>query len=280
MLEGHDVTTQARIYEELGGRAGAPPVPRIVMNCADPSVLGVPFFVMERVEGASIDDLKMPPWFVDGTDGLRHQVCRNWVSAFAALSKLAPLDILGLVVTPEDDARMWREFAKTAGCPALVTLFDRLLTVAAPRSGPPAIIHGDTKLSNLMWKDGHVTAVLDWELALNGEPLANLGYLLYAFESEYHAATRGPKLSGMLSRDEVIALWSDVSGRSAEGIFWHETAQIGKLAAIIAEAANMYETGRSVDPKLIIFKQSLTYYLGVMEAMLSSGQFPDSKGRI
>lgn len=278
MLEGHNVTTQARIYEELEARPGAPPVPHIIMNCADSAVLGVPYFIMERIEGESIDDLKMTQWFIDGADGLRNEVCRNWVLAFAALSKLAPLDTLGPVVTPEDDARMWREFARAADCSALVGMFDRLLAFPAPRSGPPAIIHGDTKLSNLMWKDGRVTAVLDWELALNGEPLANLGYMLYAFESDYHAATRAPKLPGMLSRDEVIALWSEISGRSAEGLFWHEIAQIGKLAAIIAEATNMYETGRSKDPKLIIFKQSLTYYLGVMEAMLNGGQFQVQKG--
>jgi len=278
MLDGHDVIAQACIYDELGARIGAPPVPRIVMRCADPAVLGVPFFVMERVEGEAIDDLKMAAWFIDGADDFRNQICRNWVSAFAALSMLQPLDTLGPVVSPEDDARLWREFARSVDCPALVMLFDRLLAVPAPRSGPAAIVHGDTKLSNLMWKNGIVTAVLDWELALNGEPLANLGYMLYAFESEYHAATRGPRLPGMLSRDEVIALWSEVSGRSAQGVFWHEIAQIGKLAGIVAEASNMYETGRSRDPKLANFKQSLSYYLGVMGAMLDGRQFQDSKG--
>jgi hypothetical protein len=82
----------------------------------------------------------------------------------------------------------------------------------------------------------------------------------------------------MLSRVEVIALWSDVSGRSAEGVFWHEIAQLGKIAAIIAEGTNMYNTGRSSDPKLAYFKQNLGYYLGVMEAMLDGGGFREPKG--
>jgi aminoglycoside phosphotransferase (APT) family kinase protein len=277
MLDGHDVITQARIYEELGKLAGAPPVPRVVTKCSDIAILGVPFFVMERVEGDSIDDIKMCPWFIDGTDAFRRQICRDWVSVFAGLAKLPPMAVLGGVLTPEDDARTWRGFARSAGCPKLEALFDRLLSIPAPLSGPPAIIHGDTKLSNIMWRDGSITAVLDWELALNGEPLANLAYMLYAFENKYHAATRAPKLPGMLSRDEVIALWSEVSGRSAKGLFWHEIAQIGKLAAIVAEATNMYETGRSLDPKLAIFKQSLGYYLGVMQAMLDGGGFPETK---
>lgn len=273
MLDGHDVVGQARVYAELGERADAPPVPGIAALCEDTSVLGEPFFVMERVQGESIDDINMRPWFVDGDRALRNQVCREWVSAFARLARLAPLKFLGPEITPEDDARRWREFARKADSAVLVEMFDRLLAKPAPRSGPPAVVHGDTKLSNLMWQDGRVSAVLDWEMSLNGEPLADLGYMLYSFESKYHDATRAQKLPGMLTRDEVIALWSEVSGRSAEGHMWHEIAQIGKISAIIAEGANMFVTGRSTDPKLAYFQKNLNYYLGVMEWMLDGENF-------
>ncbi|HEX7781939.1 MAG TPA: phosphotransferase family protein [Sphingobium sp.] len=273
MLDGHDVVAQARIYAELNTLPNAPIVPGIVAICDETILLGSPFFVMERVKGESIDDFNMRPWFIEGTDALRAEVCRSWVSAFASLSHLKPLRALGQEVTPEDDARMWREFACKADCSRLAELFDRLLALPAPRSGPTAIVHGDTKLSNLMWDGGQISAMLDWEMALNGEPLADLGYMLYGFESEHHAATRAQKLPGMLKRDEVISLWSEVSGRSADGVFWHEIAQIGKITAIIAEGANMYVTGRSTDPKLTIFQQSLGYYLGVMQSMLDAGGF-------
>lgn len=273
MLDGHDVIGQARVYAELAEQAGAPPVPGIAAICEDESVLGVPFFVMERVQGDSIDDINMRPWFVDGDEALRNQVCREWVSAFARLARLAPLKVLGPEITPEEDARRWQEFARKADCAVLVEMFDRLLLQPAPRSGPPAVVHGDTKLSNLMWEDARVSAVLDWEMSLNGEPLADLGYMLYSFESEYHAATRAQKLPGMLRREEVIALWSQVSGRSAEGHFWHEIAQLGKIGAIIAEGANMFVTGRSSDPKLAYFQKNLDYYLGVMGSMLDGGGF-------
>ncbi len=268
MLAGHDVVGQGQIYQELAVTRAAPQVPPVVTICADPAILGVPFFVMERIAGESIDDIVMTPWFTDGSDALREQICRDWISAFAALSNLDPLESLGAAISPEDDSRMWREFAGAADCPQLVGLFDRLLAAPAPKSGPPAIVHGDPKLSNLMWQDQRITAMLDWEMALNGEPLANLGYILFFFASEYHSATRAQKLPGMLTRDEVIALWEEVSGRSAKGIFWHEIAQAGKLGAIIAEGANMANTGRSNDPRLELFKQNLGYYLGAMAAML------------
>ena len=268
MLEGHDVVGQGRIYQELASAPGAPPVPRIIAICADPGVIGVPFFVMERIAGESIDDMVMTAWFTGGPDAQRAQICTDWVSAFAGLSRLAPLAALGPAVSPHDDARMWREFARTAQCPELVALFGRLLAAPAPLSGPPAIIQGDPKLSNIMWRDQRISAVLDWEMALNGEPLADLGYMLFFFASEYHSATRAQKLPGMLTRDEVIALWEGVSGRSATGVHWHEIAQVGKLGAIIAEGVNMANTGRSNDPRLELFKQNIGYYLGAMAAML------------
>lgn len=278
MLEGRDVVGQARAYQELGVLAGAPPVPHVVAIGDDPALLGAPFFVMERVSGDTIDDIHMAPWFVDGTDEVRNRTCRSWISAFANLARMAPLPAFGAVVMPEDDVRTWREFARAADCPELVESYDRLLTMPAPRSGPPTIVHGDPKLANLMWQDGEITAMFDWEMALNGEPLADLGYMLFSFASDYHVATRAPKLPGMFSRSEVIALWSQVSGRSAEGVLWHEIAQCAKVTAIVAEGANMYKTGRSGDPKLLIFLDNLGYYLGIVSAMLDGGGFGTPKG--
>lgn len=278
MLQGRDVVGQAEAYEQLATVAGAPPVPEVVTIGRDPSVLDVPFFVMKRVDGDSVDDIHMAPWFVDGTDAVREHTCCEWVSAFARLSTMAPLPVFGSPVSPDEDARTWRAFASAADCPQLVEAYDRLLSVPAPLSGPPAIVHGDPKLSNLMWRDGEIVAMLDWEMAFNGEPLANLGYMLFSFASPHHDAVRAPKLPGMLSRDQVIALWSEVAGRSAEGLFWHEVAQCAKIAAIVAEGANMHRTGRSSDPKLLIFADNLPYYLGVVETMLDSRDFAILKG--
>ena len=268
MLDGHDVLGQAAIYRALGAAAGAPPVPAVVHVEADPALLGAPFFVMARVPGDAVADIAMQDWFTGAADGVRRAMCQNWVSAFAGLGRLAPLDVLGAPVSPEDDLRVWQRFAAAANCPELVEMIGRLLTLPAPLSGPSAVIHGDTKLSNVMWDQFRISAVLDWEMALNGEPLADLGYMLYQFASEYHDATRAPKLPGMFSRAEVIACWEQVSGRSAAGVLWHEIAQIAKITAIIAEGCNMFDSGRSADPKLAYFKANLGHYLDVIRAML------------
>ena len=245
MLDGRGVIEQARIYQALSNLPGAPPVPHVEFVCEDSTSLGAPYFVMARVPGESVNDISLQPWFTEASDAVRAQVCRDWVSTFAGLAKLAPLPLLGEPATPEDDLRKWQRFAAAANCRPLVAAIARLLQRPAPRSGPASIVHGDPKLSNLMWRDFHISAVLDWEMSINGEPLADLGYMLYLFESAFHGATRPCKLSGMLSRDEVITLWSEVTGRSTEGVVWHEIAQMAKITAIIAEGVNMHETGRS-----------------------------------
>lgn len=278
MLDGHDVIAQANIYRTLGTVPAAPKVPGILMICEDRSVLGDPFFIMERIPGESISDVDMQGWFCEAADDSRRSIARQWISAFARLATLEPLAVLNGAVTPENDARRWQNFARRADCPRLTEYFDELLAIPAPLSGPAAIVHGDPKLSNIMWREGRITAVLDWEMALNGEPLADLGYMLYGVESQYHVATRPQKLTGMLRRDEVIELWTKVSGRSAEGVIWHEIAQIGKIAAIIAQGTNMFVTGRSHDPKLKHFKANLEYYLGVMGAMLDDSGLLALKG--
>jgi aminoglycoside phosphotransferase (APT) family kinase protein len=273
MLDGHDVLGQARIYQALADAPGAPTVPRIAAICDDSTLLGAPFFVMECIAGEAVHDVVLQPWFTGASDAVRARMCREWVTAFAGLARLEPLAVLGDPVSPEEQMRMWQRFAGAANCPPLVAAIARLLARPAPRSGPPAVVHGDPKLSNLMWDDFRISAMLDWELALNGEPLADLGYMLYLFASDFHGAARPCKLPGMLSRDAAIALWSQVSGRSTEGLAWHEIAQIAKITAIIAEGVNMAETGRSHDPKLALFKQNFDYYLGVIDAMLDAGGF-------
>jgi aminoglycoside phosphotransferase (APT) family kinase protein len=270
ILEGHDVLAQARLYAALGEIAGSLPVPGIVAICEDESVLGVPFFVMECVKGAEVHDTQLPDWFTAADDQFRRQLCERWLTQVAGFADLAPLPLLGDPVSPEQDARMWRAFADKANCPPLVAAYDRLLSRPAPVSGPPSLVHGDVKLSNFMWHHGELSAVLDWEMAINGEPLSDLGYLLIFFEGPFHRASTQLKEPGMFTREEAIALWERVTGRFSKGVIWHEMAQIAKILCTMAEGTNLWVTGRNTDPKLAYFQKNLDYYLGVLVSMLDA----------
>ncbi len=269
LLRAHDIITQAKIYREVGRLEGAPPVPGIRHICEDPRVLGDPFFVMDRVSGQALHDYVLPEWFTALADSERAGICASWIAAIGAIATLPPLVSLGEPITPEQALRRWRQFADEADCAPLVTLIDRLLAIPAPRSGPPSPVQGDCKITNLMFEQQGVSAVLDWELGYNGEPLSDLGYMLYAFSSDYHGPTRTSSPSGMWTREQVIPAWEHASKRSAEGLIWYEAAEVGKLAAIYAKGKALYTSGDSSDERMLIFANKLDESLAIMEAMLT-----------
>lgn len=269
LLRAHDIVTQAKIYREVGQLEGGPPVPGIRHICEDPQVLGDPFFVMDRVAGQALHDYVLPEWFTVLADEERARICAHWVAAIGAIATLPPLESLGEPVTPEQALRRWQVFAGEADCAPLVTLIERLQAIPAPRSGPPSPVQGDCKITNLMFDQQQVSAVLDWELGYNGEPLSDLGYMLYAFASDFHGPTRTSSPSGMWTREQVIPAWERASKRSAKGLIWYEAAEVGKLAAIYAKGKALHTSGDSSDERMLIFANKLDESLVMMEAMLT-----------
>ena len=159
---------------------------------------------------------------------------------------------------------MWQAFAKAANSPQLVEQYDRLLAVPAPRSGPPAVVHGDTKLSNLMWQDRQVSAVLDWEMALDGEPLADLGYMLYGFESPYHGPTTPQKQPGMPGREQVIAWWKRSRAARPRACSGTRSPRSPRSPRSSQRAPTCGSPAAARTPSSPISRKNLDYYLGVM----------------
>ena len=114
-----------------------------------------------------------------------------------------------------------------------------------PVSGPATPLHGDAKLANCMWHDGRLTALLDWEMAGVGEPLVEMGYLLWTFDTYY----RNPKSPGWWTREQVIARWEERTGRTARGLARHEVLGMAKIIAILAAGVHLVKFGKSKDPR-------------------------------
>jgi aminoglycoside phosphotransferase (APT) family kinase protein len=267
-LAAHGVIVQARVYEEVGKAAGGPPVPKIFHVGEDVGLLGAPFFLMERVAGESVNDYNLPDWFMAAPNAARAAMCADWIAAIAGIARLRPLAAFGGPISPEQEARRWRQIAVNADCAELVGLFDRLLARPARLSGPSSPVHGDCKIANMMFSDGRLSAVLDWELGYNGEPLSDLGYLLYFFESDAHEAALASRAPGMWKRDQVIAAWEAGSGRSASGVEWYEASAIGKIAAILLQGLHFYQSGHTDDPRFLRFKVKLEENMAILDTML------------
>lgn len=268
MPGSHDVIAQARIYEAVA--AQGVPVPTILYTGDDRTVLGDPFFVMARVAGEEVNDYQPQASFADAPPAARATMCETWMNVFCGLARIAPLEKLGTAMSPEDQLRRWQAMARAAHCDTLVAQIDRLLAVPAPLSGAPAVVHGDPKLANLMWDRGALTAVLDWELAYNGDPLADLGYILFFFASDSHPANRACGYAGMWGREQIVANWAAQTGRPTAGIAWHEIAAAAKMAAIIAYGHHLYVSGKSTDARFLQWKVPLDRNLILLDRLLDT----------
>jgi aminoglycoside phosphotransferase (APT) family kinase protein len=245
LLPPYDMARQFRIMDRMGQAPDGPPVPRMRELCEDPAVIGDAFFTMDRVRGEAYEAYEMPEWVERADAALRSAMCEQWVDAVAAVHA-QPVALVGDAPrTPAEEAEHWRRVAEQAESPAeLVDLLARLSDALPPISGPVTPLHGDAKLGNCLWQGGRLTALLDWEMAGVGEPLVDVGYLLWTFES-YRSADP----PGWWTREQVIARWQERTGRTAQGVARFEVLGMAKVIAILAAGAHLVSSGRSRDAR-------------------------------
>lgn len=172
-----------REYKVMAALAGVPgvPVPAMHAFCDDKSILGTPFYVMDFVDGRVFANPALPE--LDRAQ--RTRVHHGLIDTLAALHSVVP-EAVGLADFGrpggyfERQVKRWRkqyEASTDEPDPNMVRLGD-WLAEHIPPDAPAAIAHGDFRIGNLvMAKDiSRVIAVLDWELATLGHPLADLAY--------------------------------------------------------------------------------------------------------
>jgi aminoglycoside phosphotransferase (APT) family kinase protein len=127
------------------------------------------------------------------------------------------------------------------------------LQAALPESGPPTIVHGDYRLDNTMLAPedpGRIVAVLDWEMSTLGDPLADVGlFLFYWGQSQAQIVATGEAIgdqNGFLSRDEVVGLYGERSGRAVDALDWYVVFAGYKLAIIVEGIAARYRMGKTL----------------------------------
>lgn len=241
----HDMPREARI-QRLVREAGIP-VPEIFVVCEEESVLGVPFYVMEYVDGTVITD--STPRALRSRRG-RRSVSIRTVDTLVDLHQVdvssGELATLGrpdgyLRRQVDRFAHLW-EVTTTRDLP-LVSRIARWLAANRPDSGPAALVHGDFRTGNLMFardESARVVAVLDWEMATVGDPLADLGYLTATYAEpasrptlmELTPVTREP---GYLDRAGLVERYRERTGADLDALPWYQALALWK-AAVFCEA--------------------------------------------
>ncbi|MFD6136410.1 phosphotransferase family protein [Isoptericola sp. NPDC060257] len=238
----HDMVREARVVAAVG-TAGVP-VPAVRAVCPDDAVVGAPFYLMELVEGEVVTG-RLPDGF-DGS-GDRAVLVHAAVDALADLHAV-PLegDVAALGRPDGYLDRQVRRFAQLwplntrRSVPLVESLAERL-AATRPEGERAAVVHGDYRLGNLMFAaPDRVAAILDWEMATLGDPLADLGYLVATYSAPGSAptpmdltpVTAGP---GFPSRADLVDRYAARTGADVTALPWYEALALWK-SAIFCEA--------------------------------------------
>ena len=256
----HDMAREYRIFSHLHPVYGK--VPRPLLFCEDESVIGVPFYIMERVSGIILR--ARPPQGLALTTDVMRDLSIAFVDNLAAIHAVDYVAAgLGDLGKPQGYvARQvcgWTKRyadAKTDDIPEIERVAAWLAEHLPPESGA-AMIHNDYKYDNLVLDPGdlHIRAVLDWEMATIGDPLmdlgTSLGYWVEANDSEeLRALAFGPTmLPGNLTREEMVERYARVSGREVAHIQFYYVYALFKIAAIVQQIYNRYKQGYSHDSR-------------------------------
>ncbi len=252
----NDVVREARILTALRGTGI--PVPEVLAICEEETVLGAPFYLMPFVEGHVLSD-RLPPGF--DTEGAPELLAEELVRVLAELHSV-DVESAGLSAFGRPSGYLERQVRRfrvllehnaTRPLPDLERVGEWLAD-NLPGSSDSAFVHGDYRLGNVMFSPpGRIAAVLDWEMATTGDPLADLGYFTAMWAEPEDAPNPMLDLSGVTrlpgfpGRDELARRYAEATGRSLEALPWYRVLAIWKAAIFLEGSYGRFISGASDD---------------------------------
>jgi aminoglycoside phosphotransferase (APT) family kinase protein len=257
----HDMEREHHVLSRLW--AGFPLAPRSYHHCEDTTIIGAPFFVMERRRGLVVRNT-VPEEFGGGTDPIANrklsEVVIDTLAAFHAVD--AGAVGLGDLGRPdgflERQVHGWRrrwEASRIESRREAEAVADWLLD-RLPRSPAPTLLHNDWRLDNMAVSPddpGVCVAVYDWDMCTRGDPLADLGTLLSVWYDRGEEATAlNPMpvdVPGFMTRVEAIARYGSRSGRDVSTMPWYVVFGTFKMAVIIQQIYFRWHEGQTADER-------------------------------
>ena len=260
--KAHDMVREFKILEALE-KAGYDKIPKAILCCEDESILGAPFFIMEKVDGLIIRN-KRPE------HGSADFFMRLSKSSIDVLLELHALELTnsGLINLGKPEGYVARQVAgwserylqaQTDEIPELKNAFDWLAR-NQPLHSSVAFIHNDFKFDNMVIReDASVAAVLDWEMATVGDPLMDLGTTL-----AYWAEEGDPDIlkmfnlsyvDGNFSRADLVEYYASKSNLDVSKILFYYVFGLCKVAVIAQQIYKRYALGFSTDERFSVLNQ-------------------------
>lgn len=244
------------------------PAPKPYIFTEDETVIGSPFFIMERRNGIVLDtDF---PGGINYTPGLGKKISQLMVDRLAELhhidyrkTALAGMAQPDGFINRQVEGWIGRYNRAKTGEVAGVGLLIDYLSSNIPESGTPAVIHYDYKLNNAMFSEdfSEMTGLFDWEMATVGDPLADvaaaMSYWIQADDLELLRKGLGKPpvtvMEGFYTREEFIRAYAEKSGRDISNIDYYLTFAYFKLAVICQQIYYRFRNGQTKDPRFAHF---------------------------
>nr|ARK10126.1 aminoglycoside phosphotransferase [Fibrella sp. ES10-3-2-2] len=256
---GHDMGREFRVLLLLR-EAGYGQIPAPVAYGDEESVLGCPFYVMERVPGVILRAQSAPKL------GLSAETMRRLSTAL--VDTLAELHALptepNLIQLGKPDGYVQRQVegwhkrylaAQTDNVPAMTELARYLTDNLPPQKPDVTLLHNDFKYDNVVLSDdlSHIRAVLDWEMCTVGDPLMDVGtslsYWAEAGDDPFRKSFNLTWLPGNLTRRGFADRYAERSGRDLSNILYYYVFGLFKNAVVIQQIYSRYKQGLTKDER-------------------------------
>jgi aminoglycoside phosphotransferase (APT) family kinase protein len=264
----HDVLREARLLRAMAGTGAR--VPSVLAVGEDDSIIGAPFYLMERIEGRVVTNA-IPPALDSPPE--RRRIGEELIDALVEVHQVdwraSGLDGFGrpsgyLERQLRRFGGLW-EHNRTRDVPQVERVGD-WLGRHAPESGAATIVHGDYRLGNTMMAPdapARLVAIFDWEMATLGDPLADVGYLCALWVDrddpplgrfELSSVTRR---EGFPTRAELVARYESRSGRVVTDVRWYRTLALWKSIVFMEGNYKRALAGSTDDPYLKSFGEGV-----------------------
>lgn len=261
-----DLGEQFRVLQCLEGTEV--PAPKVFWHEPEAEALGAPALIMERVPGECPS-----PWRKAGREyyaaaAERGVLPNSFTDALAAIHntdwRAAGLDFLGVPGTGADFARSeitkWRGFIEASGHAGHPILTDLIhwLEANAPETDRLTLVHGAFRTGNVLIDDDRVSAVLDWELQVIGDPMYDVAYMLTELNRE-----GTDLLSNVVPRELFFERYQAATGIEIDEdrCRYYQLLYAMRSAAFWMSAAGLYADGRNTDLRLARTEWSVTVAL-------------------
>lgn len=255
----HDMAREYRILSAL--IQTYPKVPRPLLYCDDASIIGAPFYLMERVKGIILR--AKPPAGINLPPESMRRLSESCIDNLAGIHRIDFIQTsLSEISKPEGyverQVRGWAQRyqnTRTDEVPEIEQAGAWLTANLPPESGT-ALIHNDYKYDNLVLDPtdfSKIIAVLDWEMATIGDPLMDLGTTLGYWiepndppEMKMFGLTHLP---GNLNRAQLARRYAEKSGREIPNLVFYYVFGVFKIAVIVQQIYSRYRQGHTTDAR-------------------------------